>query len=363
MTTAKTGELATVLESVRSRIARSAGKRLNEENTKATLIEPVLRALGWDTEDDEEVCREFRHNRRDKPVDYGLLAMRTPRLFVEAKAIGEDLKDRRWSNQIMGYAGVAGVQWMVLTDGNEYRIYNTHAPVEVEEKLFRTVRVSDGGPLVHETLELLAKDRIEENRIEQLWRAHFVDRQVKAALEQLFSDEGEVLLVNYLAQRTKKLPEDDIRSSLARCRPSFDFPEPTEASISKLPKAKTKGKKEPRAAGQRSDVTLIDLIQAGLLHPPVELERAYKGKRLRARIEADGRVTCLGQTVDTVSMAGAVARASVIGKRPNGGLPATNGWTFWRLTDTAGKSRDVASVRAVYASAAKGTAPAKGKAV
>ncbi len=171
--------LARTLKELRGRIARVRSPGLNEQNTKATLIEPVLRALGWDTEDVEEVVREYRIKSRDKPVDYGLLVLRTPRLFVEAKALGENLDDRRWTNQIMGYAGVAGVQWIVLTDGNEYRIYNTHAPVSVEEKLFRTVRVSDDGPLLHETLELLAKDRLEENRIEQLWRANFVDRQVK----------------------------------------------------------------------------------------------------------------------------------------------------------------------------------------
>ena len=38
----------------------------------------------------------------------------------------------------MGYAIVAGVEWVVLTDGNEYRIYNTHAPVPVAEKLFHS---------------------------------------------------------------------------------------------------------------------------------------------------------------------------------------------------------------------------------
>jgi len=30
----------------------------------------------------------------------------------------------------------------VLTNGDEYRIYNSHATVPVEEKLFRSVRVT-----------------------------------------------------------------------------------------------------------------------------------------------------------------------------------------------------------------------------
>ena len=112
---------------------------LNEENTKGALIEPILRALGWNVEDPDEVTREYKGKRRDKPVDYALRLLRSPRLFVEAKALGADLSDRKWAGQIMGYATVAGVKWAVLTDGNEYRIYNTHAPVDVEKKLLRRV--------------------------------------------------------------------------------------------------------------------------------------------------------------------------------------------------------------------------------
>jgi predicted type IV restriction endonuclease len=52
--------LASTLQEVRQRIARAAKKPLNEQNTKATLIGPVLRALGWNVEDIEEVVREFR---------------------------------------------------------------------------------------------------------------------------------------------------------------------------------------------------------------------------------------------------------------------------------------------------------------
>src|SRR5436190_17249853 len=205
--------LAKTLAEVRRRIA-SAKRGLNEENTKATLIEPVLRALGWDVEDVDEVVREYRTKSRDKPVDYGLLALRTPRLFVEAKGLGGDLLDRRWTNQIMGYAAVAGVRWIVLTDGNEYRIYNSHAPVHVDDKLFRAVRIDAGHSGVEEILGLLAKDQLSENRIEELWRTQFVDRQVHAALDRIFTDEGELLIVNAVLGRADTLTAEEIRESL-----------------------------------------------------------------------------------------------------------------------------------------------------
>jgi predicted type IV restriction endonuclease len=82
------------------------------------LAYPVLRALGWDVGNLEEVQQEYKRRPRDKPVDYALLLLRTPRLFVEAKSLGQNLSDRRWANQIMGYATVAGVEWVVITNGS-----------------------------------------------------------------------------------------------------------------------------------------------------------------------------------------------------------------------------------------------------
>ena len=65
--------------------------------------------MGWDVEELDEVRKEYRFKRGDNPVDYALLLLRTPRLFVEAKALGENLSDRRWAGQMLGYASVAGV--------------------------------------------------------------------------------------------------------------------------------------------------------------------------------------------------------------------------------------------------------------
>jgi len=153
--------LSQTLEEVRKRIALYRGKGINEQNTKTALIDPVLRALGWDVGNLEEVSQEYKRRPQDKPVDYALFLLRTPKLFVEAKALGQNLDDRKWSSQIMGYATVAGVKWVVLSDGDEYRIYNACVDVPVEEKLFRTVRISDIHSGAEETLGLLSKTESE----------------------------------------------------------------------------------------------------------------------------------------------------------------------------------------------------------
>lgn len=345
-------ELANTLDEVRSRIRHGEKHALNEQNTKATLIEPVLRALGWNIEDVEEVVREFKTMKRDKPVDYGLLLLRKPRLFIEAKALGSNLDDRRWANQIMGYASVAGVEWMVLTDGNEYRIYNTHAPVAVDEKLFRSVKVTDPGADVAQTLELLAKGRLEENRIEVLWRAQFIDRQVEAALYRAFAPDNDMLLVNYVAGQTENLTAEEIRDSLRRCHVSLDFPLLLDlpAPVPKAPGKGGKAKSPPASI----DVALQDLVASGLLPPGTKLARIYKGKPLTATVDSDGRVRFAGEIYNSPSMAAGAARATVIGVGKDGKLPPTNGWTFWEANVGSGKPQELSALRAKFLKQAGG---------
>jgi len=175
---------------VRNRIQhiRDRKEPIGEQNTKAALIDPILSALGWSLEELDEVSREYRRKPQDNPVDYALFMLQFPRLFVEAKALEKDLNDRKWVSQTLSYATVVGVEWCVLTNGDEYRLYNAHAAGPVEEKLFRVVRLSDGAQdeYTRDTLELLSKDKMGENLLNVLWKAHFIDRRVKAVLDSLF---------------------------------------------------------------------------------------------------------------------------------------------------------------------------------
>jgi predicted type IV restriction endonuclease len=198
---------------------RSHHTQLGEENTKAALIEPVLKALGWDTSNPDEVHHEYRRLSNDNPVDYALLLLRTPRLFLEAKDLWVNLADPKWANQFIAYATAAGVQWVVLTNGAEWRVYNAHAPVPIEQKLFRTVRIDEDLDSAYSVLELLSKDNMREMRIEELWKGFFIDRKVHAALTQLFSGSDPAKeIVSAVRHRDPDLKLSEIRESLARAR-------------------------------------------------------------------------------------------------------------------------------------------------
>src|SRR5262249_30290945 len=141
---------------------------------------------------------------------------RKPRLFVEAKGLGETLSDRKWIGQVLGYAIVAGVEWCVLTDGDEHRFYNATAPIDAEEKLFCRVRLTEDEPGdVAKTHTLISRSNMEENLLDVLWSAHFVDRRVKQAVQEMFSSTDKSL-VRIIRQKEPKLTPKDIVESLRR---------------------------------------------------------------------------------------------------------------------------------------------------
>ncbi len=221
---------ATVAQ-VREQIGKMAerGAKIGEQNTKAVLIEPVIEALGWDLRDLEQVVREYRSNSQDNPVDYALLLRRSPLLFIEAKDLGSDLADRKWLSQIMGYATVVGVEWCLLTDGDNYHIYNAHAPVDVAEKLFRAVSVSDveNEEALIGTLLLLSKEKLAADELNELWEAYFVDCQVQRALEDLLTSDN-AGIARLIRREVPELKPAQIRQSLARADIRIEFPTASE---------------------------------------------------------------------------------------------------------------------------------------
>ena len=212
------------LGEIAERVNRYRGERVGEQNTKAGLIVPILRALGWNVEDLDEVHLEYRGVPIDKPVDYALLLQRKPVLFIEAKALGENLNDRRWASQIVSYAAVAGVEWVVLTNGDEYRIYNALSEHDVEDKLFRTVRVSGDLAEAEDALRLLTKDALRNKSLAALWRAQSIDNRVRRAVEALFEPEPSTWLVRRLAKNTEGLTAGDVKAALSRARITLDLP-------------------------------------------------------------------------------------------------------------------------------------------
>lgn len=100
-------------------------KACNEANTKQAFIEPLFKALGWDTDDTHEVSlEEAASNQR---VDYAFKINDVACFYLEAKPLKADLTSADYIKQAVTYAYNNGVTWAVLTNFENLRIFNAQA--------------------------------------------------------------------------------------------------------------------------------------------------------------------------------------------------------------------------------------------
>ena len=166
-----------------------------------------------------------------------------------------------------------------------------------------------------------------------------------AVIGSQWGDEGKGKLIDILSQesgsivrlvrkRTQGIKPAEIRESLKRADIQIDFP-PIPISS---PSTNGRAQKTPRSAKSRKPVVtavnIADLINKGLINPPLQLEAMYKGSNLTATIQADGTVRFGGKSYNSLSTAAGMARASLRKPPPGRKYPQTNGWTFWKYRGT-----------------------------
>lgn len=156
-------ELEKTVTSVRGRID-SHRDRLEEDEmvTRVALVDPILRALGWDVADLTRVEVEHNYSRSKPDVDYALWANPLspqqppvkPTGFVEAKKLEDSLEYGVHKKQVDKYRYYTN--FVILTDGNLWKIYRT-APVNFTEGPFSEFRIKErDGNAVQKLTELQA---------------------------------------------------------------------------------------------------------------------------------------------------------------------------------------------------------------
>ena len=157
--------LLTLIEKLRERIdSHGAALRQSEALTRYALIDPLLRELGWDTEDPDVVVPEYSSG--GGRVDYALCKNGKSVIMLEAKKLDTPLNDA--IGQGIQYCLVEGTEYFVVTDGRCWEIYETHKPVPIDDK--RIVQFDLKDPLIVDVcLKALA-----------LWRRTVVSDQIVA---------------------------------------------------------------------------------------------------------------------------------------------------------------------------------------
>ena len=116
---------------IRGRIdAHGPAFRRSEAQTRYALIDPLLRELGWDTQNPNLVVPEY--NSGNGRADYALLNGGKPAMMVEAKSLDTPLQGV--VAQGIQYCLMEGTGHFSVTDGRRWEIYETHKAVPIDEK-------------------------------------------------------------------------------------------------------------------------------------------------------------------------------------------------------------------------------------
>lgn len=337
-------ELSEALRHCAAKVEKYRGRPdrpINEANTKASLIEVVLRALGWDTADTDEVDREYRQVSRHCPTDYALILPDRPDrpcAVVEAKRLGTALEDPGVISQALGYATDSGAPCAVITDGDAWHLYDAHATEPGRERLYRAVRVSDNEEAAAEVLSLLTKPALRTGALQAARRSERADRQLKRVLRQLFdtAQPDHQKLLGMLQPLLPDLNGEELSAALTRLRLHFTLergiavPAPRPSSpVHVVPRPATAGK--PRGASSRSSsdfyrpisdtesgITIHALMTAKRLYPG-RLTGKYKGDTYAAELLPDGCIDFRGSVYTSLSSAAKAAKRGL----------SDNGWNSW----------------------------------
>jgi len=116
----------------------------NEAATRAVLIDPVLRALGWNTANTNMV--EVEKTIDQVRADYALYdGNQIPQIIVEAKALGTNLDQKKLIMGLVNYAFSFGLEDIFLTDGLIWEHFDKFQPGKLEPT--RVLNIVDDNPV------------------------------------------------------------------------------------------------------------------------------------------------------------------------------------------------------------------------
>jgi len=214
----------------------------SESKTKQGIIEPILRYLGWDTSDVEEVCLEYYiPDRRDK-VDYSLRSNGEDKVFIEAKKVGDKLQDK---TQLCDYANHKDVKLAVFTNGISWEFFLPREDGKWEQREFYTIHIcqQDSDDIVSKFFAFLGKDNVTSGEaIKNAKMTHEGQKRSKDILKNLpiawnkIICEPDVLLVELMKDTVEKLcggykPDDEQIKKFIREKNSSQPKPPPQGKI------------------------------------------------------------------------------------------------------------------------------------
>lgn len=155
-------------------IPQTKRNEYTEADTGTKFILPLFRALGWDVESANELKEQQRE--LNKPADIVLITNGIPRIVVELKQLSVNLdgyythanKKTYFVDQAVQYAWNRRIDWAILTNFQEIRLYNARAAADAERMVFR-ITVNELLDRLDD-LEYITRNAIYDGRLDSLER-------------------------------------------------------------------------------------------------------------------------------------------------------------------------------------------------
>lgn len=184
----------------------------NEDQAKQGIVLPILRQLGWDTEDVEEVHPEFSIG-QDR-IDYALVLKGRPAVFIEAKRPSEDLDNENHEEQLLGYSFRQTVDLAILTNGLTWSFYLPREGEDWRSRKFYTLditqqHIKDASSRLTELLSksnIASKEALESAK--RIFKGKVRKDRIRETLPKAWNKivlEPDSLLAELLAETTERL--------------------------------------------------------------------------------------------------------------------------------------------------------------
>ena len=182
----------------------------DEAATKQAVILRILKALGWDPFNIDEVYPEYSVG--GKRVDYALRYNGKNKVFIEVKKINEDLE--KYQEQLLNYSFQEGVKLAILTNGISWWFYLPLREGSWEQRKFYTIEIYDQDveDIVNKFEDFLSKENVISDKAidnaENLYKSRQKQYLIKETLPKAWKKiitEPDDILVELLADTTEKL--------------------------------------------------------------------------------------------------------------------------------------------------------------
>lgn len=190
----------------------------SESDVSSKFILPLLEILGWDTKDIDEVKEQRRT--LSGPVDYTLAINRRPRLLLELKRFTEDLDGYRdirgrretFAEQATRYAWHLKVEWVVLTNFKEVRLYNSYYKNPSDGLRLQTRYTHFASDL--DKLWMLSRPGVDSGELDRIEKKAERENIDEAILEDLLQIRR--LISENIRLKNPSLPIETVRENVQR---------------------------------------------------------------------------------------------------------------------------------------------------